>query len=120
MTLFSPFTVNFWFGQRRLDGDTVFRNPYTNESLGPLPFNGFNGEDRRERYSGDLCSRIQSGELQIRQCDERNQACAFCYLKDRNQTLTMKGIRDEDVYDNLEFDREYYIYGYKNHRFRFE
>lgn len=114
------YTVNFWVGQQRLAGDTDFRNPYTNASLGLLPVNGFDGEDNRAEFAGDICVRVHTGEIEMKSCDESSQACAFCYLKNRNQTLTMKGIRDEDVYENVEFDREYYIYGYRNHHFLFE
>ena len=118
-TFFFNYTVNYWLGQHRIAGDSDFKNPYTNESLGNLPLIGFNGEDKTSEISGDICVRYYGNEIRMVPCGD-SLTCAFCYLNERNQTLTMKGIRYEDVYDNVEFDREYYIYGYRNQHFLFE
>lgn len=122
MVLFAlHYIVNFWLGQRRPEGDTEFRNPYTNASLGPLAVDEFRGEDLRDKIPGDICVKSYIDQLEIFPCyDETKSTCAFCYLNKRNQTLTMKGLRDEDVYENVEFDREYYVYGYRNNRFLIE
>ena len=100
-------------------GSTTYINEYTNTSIGTLPMTGFDGEDSTTALSYDTCVKIWGPNVKADRCTDEG-ACGLCFLKERNQTLTLKGIRDEDVYDNVEFDREYYPYGYREHHILFQ
>ena len=85
-----------------------------------MPVAGFDGEDSSAAaLNRDMCVKIWGQNVEVDACSDEG-ACGFCFLKQRNQTLTLKGIRDEDVYDNVEFDREYYPYGYRDHHILFQ
>ena len=110
--------MGYWFAQTRNHDTKDWLNPYNNTNLGKQPFPGFDGDD--DLMKADFnCLKIWGANVEISKCRQEG-ACGFCFLKERNQTLTLKGIRDEDVYDNNEFDREYYPFGYKNDHIIFQ
>ena len=110
--------VGYWSAQTRDPVTKDWINPYNNSVLGKWPFPGFDGDD--DLLTEDFnCLRVWGANIKIAKCMSEG-ACGFCFLKQKNQTLTLKGIRDEDVYDNNEFDREYYPFGYRNQHIIFQ